>query len=200
MLARSEERSLGEKVEKAYRKAVKAAGPPPPECSVYQGWRASGFNWTIRDYTAPGFYSTYTSKLLYNRAIQLYRFLEDTRFKDWVLARAATPAAGAAAPWQQVSGAKPEVHITSLGCGPGTDAVSLVAIIKQLVGESLTVHVTLIDRVKEWRDIAKSAVDAVLSKDDGDTSRFLVGTWDSKRAAAAAVSMPIGTILCESAT
>lgn len=179
--SRQEGRGGLQKIDLTTSKATATAGHKPLSCRAYSNWREKGWFWTQQDYESSGFCPTYTYNRFSDRAQQIYSFLQELDsleggvLRQWASRR------------QQVSGvAQPVLRITSFGCGPGTDAVALVSYLKEAVGASVTFHVTLIDRVSKWREIALNAVRSVL--DGGDTVEFLLGTWTRSTSAAAAVS------------
>lgn len=141
-------------------------------------------HWTAEQYADVSFRNWFTGKFLDRRIeetlVMLRKFARTTDGYD-ILCRSLLMRFS-------LDGSIP-VKILSMGCGPGSDAIALMRLLRTGPwGFTASFDITLIDREPCWEDTAVAAVKDDLVPALGDRVTFMQGTWDDPLVMTAAVS------------
>lgn len=167
---------------------------------IYGGWRdVFDYLWTPEHYSLPAFRERYTQKLFLKRAKQLLTMLRDycnsaagsSTLKSFLRQRT-----------DPTDGSIINIKLMSFACGPGTDVVSLIHILRSfadvwLKNFTLRFQVTLVDLEPGWKQAAKSAVRACLTAVDNKPV-FITGSWedtDVQRKAVSGVMVAVASLV-----
>lgn len=164
--------------------------------NIYSTW-ATKHNWYWRavHYALHAFRLVYTKKLFVERTNQLLIMLEYyfTSAGSDVLSEFFLQRQVAALGSRDI----PTIKILSFGCGPGTDAASMLHTLRTVQpglwsAGRFNVQVTLVDREKGWKGAAEAAVKACSAEGDREPV-FIAGSWENADVLHAAVSCGTGS-------